>query len=364
MTTRDARRRVPVVSVVATRAAALLAAGVFALAVAGMATAQQPDAGGQGQGQEPGVHHRPEQGDQLPEITVTDAGNGAKVALRAALQAPPTDAPLVIAFVHKDKDLCVRFVDELGKQVGALGDDGKRCAIHLVFCGEDHDGAAVAAAKKLSAPFHLGWDLDRSAYERLGLIAFPTAYVVDRKTGAITLLRRGYKLTLAQEVTGRLEVGLGRITQEELLRRESGAAEVPSTGQEHETRLRLARQLLHTGKAEAALAQFEAMVAADPKDAAARAGVAMAAGKLGRGNALDLLRAAHRNLPDDAEVALALGEALLAADDLDAAEPLIRSALTKAPAPAWFALGLLHERRSNWKEAALAYREAASRLLH
>ncbi|MGE3171061.1 MAG: tetratricopeptide repeat protein [Planctomycetota bacterium] len=323
-----------------------------ALCVAATAPAQDPE-----------PHGRPERGDLLPEFSVLDAASGERVQISAALAAPGAAGPLVLAFVHRDKELCTRFLGELGEQLEALGEDRERCAIMLVFSGEETDGKAIAAARALPAPCRVYRDPDRKAYEAMGLIAFPTVYVVDRGSRTIELLRRGYTLTLAREAVGRLRIGLGRITAEELARAENPALEPSPEIKRHATRVQQARLLLRSGKPEQALEQFEVMLGEDPHDPAALAGRAIAAGRLGRADALALLQAAHGELPDDSALALALGEALLAADRPDDAEPLLRSALEREGAPAWFALGRLHERGGRWKEAALAYREAASRLL-
>lgn len=315
--------------------------------------------------QEPAeAHKRPEAGDKLPDVVVVDDATGARTSLLAALVAAPGDAPLVIAFLHKDKDLCVRFVKELQEQVEAIGDARLRCAIHLVFSGEERDGAAIAAAKQLAAPFRLQWDPDRSAYRTMGLIAFPTVYVVERKTGTIAVLRRGYKVSLAQEVAARLKLGLGLMTADQFARLDGPSEEVPAAVKQRRTRLREAQQLLQSGKAETALKLFDSVLAEDPQDRAARAGHAIAASKLGREDAYELLVAASKEQPADPALGLALGGWLLDHNRLDEAEPLLRAVLERDPAPAYFALGRLHELRGNWKEAALAYREAATRLLH
>ncbi|MBI5852254.1 MAG: tetratricopeptide repeat protein [Planctomycetes bacterium] len=309
-------------------------------------------------------HKRPEQGDAMPDITVVDAASGHRLSVLGALATPPLDAPLVIAFVHQDKDLCVRFVKELAKEIDGLGESRERCAIHVVFCGEQADGATVAAARELPAPFRVQRDTDRSAYKTMGLIAFPTVYVVDRRTRTIETLRRGYKISLAQEVSGTLAVALGLMSAEDFARVMSPAAEVPAAVKRHRARLRQAHQLLHGDKPESAMQMFEAMLQEDPSDPDARAGRAIAAGRLGRPNAHELLVAAHEDHPEAAPVALALAAWLTEHDRLDEAEPLIRGALDHDPAPAWFALGRLHERRGQWMQAAIAYREAATRLMH
>lgn len=307
---------------------------------------------------------RPEQGDPLPDCALVAAATAAKTTTHALLAAAPTDAPLVIAFVHKDKDLCSRFLQELKKEVLGMGDGRARCAIHLVFSGAEQEGATVAIARDLPAPFQVHWDPDRSAYTAMGLIAFPTVYVVDRATHRIETLRRGYKISLAQEVVARLQVALGAMTQEQFAQLEQPAQDVPAPVRQHTTKLRQAQQLLRTGKPEIALTMFEALLVDNPGDLPAQAGRAIAKGKLGHGDAYELLVAVSKEQPDEAGVTLALGEWLLDHERLDEAEPLVRSVLGREPAPAWFALGRLHERRGEWKAAAQAYRESARRLLH
>ena len=309
-------------------------------------------------------HKRPEQGDPMPDITLVDATSGHRTSVLGALATPPLDAPLVIAFVHQDKDLCVRFVKELAKEIDGLGESRARCAIHLVFCGEQPDGATVTAARELATPFQVHRDTDRSAYRAMGLIAFPTVYVVDRRTRTIETLRRGYKISLAQEISGTMAVALGLMSAEDFARVMSPAAEVPAAVKQHRARLRQAHQLLRGDKPEIAMQMFETMLAEDPSDPDARAGRAIAAGRLGRPDAHELLVAAHEDHPEEAPVALALAAWLTEHDRLDEAEPLIRGALDHDPAPAWFALGRLHERRGRWMEAAIAYKEAATRLMH
>lgn len=307
------------------------------------------------------AHQRPEQGDPMPDFPLVLAKDGSKSSLNAALEAKDVEGPLVVAFLHRDKELCVRFLGELASQIETLGDSRGRCSILLVFCGEERDGAVIDAAQKLTAPFQLCWDSDRSAYQRMGLIAFPTVYVVDRKSRTIDVLRRGYVITLAREVAGRLKVGLSLITKEELARQEHSSLGPSTAVRQHATRMQQAWQLLRSGKAKEAQQEFEAMLTEDSHDVAAQAGRAVAAWRIGQPDARELLETVHRELPDDTAVALALGEAFLAAERLDAAEPLLRSALEREGAPAWFALGRLYELQSNWREASGAYREAARR---
>lgn len=328
---------------------------LLAAVVGSGASAQDPVAPGKA------AHRRPEQGDPMPDFQVKVAADDSVLSLQGALEAKDVEGPQIVVFVHRDKDLCVRFLGELAAQVEALGDARTRCSILLVFCGEERDGAAIDAARRLKAPFRLCWDPDRSAYQSLGLIAFPTVYVVDRKSRSIDVLRRGYVITLAREVAGRLKVGLGLVTAEELARQDNVSLGPPSAIRRHATRLQQAWQLLRSGKAPDALKEFEVMLSEDAHDPAAQAGRAVAAWRTGREDGRELLEAAHGELPDDTAVSLALGEALTAAEQLDAAEPLLRSALEREGAPAWFALGRLYELRSNWREAAGAYREAARR---
>lgn len=311
----------------------------------------------------PPAHKRPERGDAMPELELVDAANNQPVKLVQELATGDATVPLFVVFLHHDKDLCVRFVQELGTELDRLGEPRSHCRVLLVFSGDAHDGPVVASAQHLPAPVSVCWDKDRSAYTAMGLIAFPTVYFVDRGKRTIEVVRRGYKVSLAQEVVARTKLGLGLMTAEDYARLDGPSSDGPIPGAQRTTELRQAQQLLRNGKPEAALPLFEKALAGLPGDPEATAGRAVAAGRLGRPDAYDMLVAAQKIRPDDSAVTLGLAELLLQRDRAGEAETLIKSVLDKDPAPAWYLLGRVYEQQAKWKEAAQAYRESASRLL-
>ena len=305
---------------------------------------------------------RPEVGSEIPSFQVVESATDKPASIVDLLQQPPTDAPLLLAFLHKDKELCIRFLKELGEQIESFEQSGRKCSVLLVFSGSEQSGPVITAARALPAPFRVLWDPDRSVYRAMGLIAFPTVCLVDRSDSSIMVLKRGYRISLAQEMADALRVSLGLLSEQELSRRKDPPEELSDEDRRRKSRLRLAGRELKQGRAEDALELFEEVLREQPDELDAVVGRALALHRLDR-DALATLLAAKELAPKDPDLALALADEFLKRGRLDEAEGLVSEALASRPAKALFLLGALHEERGDWQAAAKAYRESARQLL-
>lgn len=306
--------------------------------------------------------NRPEVGSEIPSFVLVESASEEPISIAELLKQPPLDAPLLVAFLHKDKELCIRFLKELSEQVESFKQSGQNCSVLLIFSGKEQSGPAITAARNLPAPFRVLWDTDRSAYRAMGLIAFPTVCLVDRNDSSILVLKRGYRISLAQEMADALRVALGLLSEEELARRNAPRQELSEEERRRRSRLRLAGREMKQGRAEDALELFEEVLREQPTEIKAIVGRALALHHLNQ-DALEALLAAKELAPENHDLALALADEFLKEDRLEEVESLIQEAMAARPARALFLLGAVHERRGEWRAAAEAYRESARLLL-
>ncbi len=292
---------------------------------------------------------RPQEGYELPRITFKDSA--AKTVDAYALLR---EKPLLIVFVQADKRLSKRLLEDLPRSVRGI--EGVEALI--VFCGS-HGGKLPEAAKLLKSPLRAVVDPDRKAYSAMGIVALPTAYVVDRE-GKLLRVRRGYTVSMAQDLAQGLRVALGEI--EEPAKTD---AEVRSSADDkkRKRRLQLVDRCLSEGRIDAALKLLDGILKAQPGEPQATGRRALALHLAGRPEAFEALQEAHRLVPKDTRVTLALASLLIEREAYADAEVLIRKAIAGNPHPAraYYLLGELYSKTERWKEAAEAYREAARR---
>lgn len=320
------------------RLRALAAGAALVVAAHGVAVAQQ------GEDERLGV------GQPFPELALQDVHGGEVI-----LAGRPAAGATLVVYLHPTQRLSGKLVRDMIKLL-PVREDG---AVVLIFSRAEGD--TIAKAQEAKDRFRVLVDGDRSAHEALGIVALPSCYVVSRE-GVITHARRGYTVSLARELGEDLDVALGLISAEELARRRaaSGKRESAATKQLHR-RLNLVDARLRRGDAETALRILEPLVEEYPDEAAVLSRWALALHAGGDPQALASLRRAHQVAPDDARVAVALAELLVAQGELEAAEQLARGVIQGDPRAgrAHFVLGELLAARGRWKEAAAAYKVAA-----
>lgn len=296
---------------------------------------------------------RPTEGRAMPAFTLTDAG-GKEVRSEQLFQRP-----LLLIVLNREQNLSQRFLRELAPVLEEFPDPAA-LTVALVFPGAEREGTNVAMARELKAPARTLWDPERALTRALGLLAFPTCFLVDRE-GAITHVWRGYELSMVGEMVDALKIATGLVTAEQLAARRAHHEEADPKDRARRRWLSLGRSCLEDGRPAEALAAFEQVLADTPADARALAGQAVALDALGRPEAFEALQAAHRAVADDRDVAVRLAERLIERGALAEGEQLLREAVVDNPRPerAYLLLGDVLSRAERWREAAEAYREAA-----
>lgn len=292
---------------------------------------------------------RPQEGYELPRISFKDSA-AKEVDAYSLLR----EKPLLIVFVQADKRLSKRLLEDLPRSLKGI--EGVEALI--VFCGS-RGGKLPEAAKLLKPPFRAVVDPERKAYSAMGIVALPTAYVVNRE-GKLLRVRRGYAVSMAKELAQGLRVALGAIEDPG----QSGeSAELSADDTKRKRRLQLVDRCLSEGRLDAALKLLDGILKDQPGEPQATGRRALALHLAGRPEAFEALQEAHRLAPKATRVTLALASLLIEREAYSEAEVLIRKAIAGNPHPAsaYYQLGELYSKTERWKEAAEAYREAARR---
>ncbi len=227
-------------------------------------------------------------------------------------------------------------------------------------------GAGVeAAAKKLADegkwPFPVVIDRDYAISGRMGVHVWPTTLVISSAGEPLAHLA-GLPGAYAADLEAHLAFAAGRITREELAGRLAAHRVVAGTPEQVAHRhLLVAERLLEKDLLDQARQELARGLAIKPDDPALQAAmirVLILQNQLPEAQAgLDKLDASR--LPPW-QVALLRGRLLLAQGQFDqAVEPLARATqLNPNPAEAFYALGLVHQRRGDWQRSAAAFRSA------
>jgi tetratricopeptide (TPR) repeat protein len=260
---------------------------------------------------------------------------------------------------------------DAAKQIAAaLRDDAMRertiAWVTIYSKGSDPAQIGLDAAELQPRPT-LVYDADRAAFGEYGVIAMPSAAVIDAK-GRIAHVMAGLSPRFGEIVSASLLLAAGSITDEQHDHIVRGIIE-----QRDELRTRaerhahLARRLHSRGMH--SLAEAEYRLSLDLADlTSARLGLGDLLIRLGRlDEAEEQFRAVLNAHPKSLEATIGFAHVyvLRGGDELHRAEELALKVIERSPnrPRAHFVLGLVHEERGDAQTAAGSYRKAAELLL-
>ncbi len=251
---------------------------------------------------------------------------------------------------------------DLASSVGADAALGERVA--MVVVGTEAEEPQIAARlESVGCELRIARAPDRGPNLRYGVIAYPTAFVIDRERKVVDVVR-GYGTLFAWRVATAARLAAGLIDAEEYERIRSGSRSTSAADANRSSRtLQLARRLIAAGKLDMARAGLEQAVTneAEPGPATrllvrfllAEGEVEEAAGWVER---------LVESSPDDLGLAPARARIAVAGGDVAAAEELL-APLDPDDPEVRLVRGLILERGEKWPEAAAAYRETLERML-
>ena len=233
--------------------------------------------------------------------------------------------------------------------------------------------APPAALQARVAEADITWrvlhDVNRRAFGTYRVAVMPSVVVVDGE-GRVVHALAGYIGRFKDIVSDALLVSVGKLSTEEF-----DASLHPGPGTkltEEEVRASrvtsLARQLARRGLPDLAEEKYIEAIEMAPGYVPARLGLGLL--RLDRGRLAEaelefsaVLAAEPKSI--DAKLGLAFVQTMRGGDELDVAEALVREVLAigpNEPRPHYL-MGLIHEHRDGWQEAAASYRTAAELLM-
>lgn len=200
-------------------------------------------------------------GDDLPALTLSEAGSGKAYAIPKGGKGA-----MVLAFWSADiatkKERSLKAL----KVLKEMSQYFKERAITLVVVNEGHDSPdvmnEVIKEAGLAPPVYL--DSDQSAYGTLGIFVMPSLLVVDVK-GKIAA-GMGYSHDLDKRLHGELAVMLGEMDRAQLEKElHPTNMERPENEKSAERFFNLGKTMRQRGQPESAIAEFGKALAANPE---------------------------------------------------------------------------------------------------
>jgi peroxiredoxin len=208
-------------------------------------------------------------------------------------------------------------------------------------------------------PFKVLFDRNLEAFAAYGVMAHPSAVVINRE-GRISYTLGGYPPSLRDELRDNLLKVLD-LYVETVVTDLPGEGHVPADGALQHYYLGLS--LLEKGQPERALSAFREATGRDPsfiEPAVMTARLSLAAGEIDK--AEDFLRSVDPEAINRSDIRFLLGMMMLLRDRGDAAEKVFQRLEERYPGEAWgkWGLGLVALSRDDWPGAAAAMKEASS----
>jgi peroxiredoxin/Flp pilus assembly protein TadD len=217
----------------------------------------------------------------------------------------------------------------------------------------------LAAVEELDLPFPVLLDENLEAFAAYGVMAHPSAVVIDGE-GIITYTLGGYPLSLREELRDSLLKALGLYVEPE---RPEPLADLPPARSVALRHFNLGRNLMAKGQPERALQAFDRAAGKDPsffEPAIMAARLALTEGNPARAEAL--LRSAGPQVVNRSDLRFLLGSLLLHKGKTDAAEKSFGKLRESFPGEGWgfWGLGLVSLSRDDPEEALGWMKQASS----
>lgn len=271
---------------------------------------------------------------------------------------------LVIVFLSAEQHSSEQAAMDAAKVVADIDDEDVR----LLYASADviYGSYFKEFREEAGLTQPLGFDTDRTLYEKIGLIVLPTTVVLDREgklAHVIAIRRSDYAQTLDLYVLHTL----GLISTDEMQRQLSAKLETADNAASQALRHRaVARLLREKGLLENAERELNAALKLAPDDVSIR--LDLASLYLADDRSEEAERVVSKVLvdnPDHRRARLLHGIVLFRAGKLDEAEPLFQELLVLNPDPArtHYYLGRIYEQTGEKDKAIQHYREALVRFM-
>lgn len=272
--------------------------------------------------------------------------------------------PAVWLYVSPDQRSSELAVRELQGQLDRLEAAGLGAVILTSEADRLPYFRLLVEKNRISVPVVV--DSGREVYGRLGIIVFPTTFLVDA-AGKLHATLSGHDLGYEQKLGAHMAFLAGKITAKQLERDLSMAAPIIDPARERAERfVRSAEIMLERGLAAEAAAALRSAVAADPGHVEARLRLVELLARSGRIDEAEACVGEGREVhPESFPVDLGLGVIRFHERSMDQAERHLRIAVkstVQLPRTHYW-LGRLYEERGEHGRAAQQYRAAVEALV-
>ena len=298
-------------------------------------------------------------GDTVPSFVLQDT-NGAQLSL-ASLKGKI----VVILFWRSEQK---RSTDAL-TALQSMYAEFKRQGVEVLAISSDEGGLETISKIKQSRQltFPMLYDAGQKVYGDYGIIAMPSVFIVDKEE-KLDYYYPGYRNDFARQISGRVEVLLGKKTLEELQTELQPAKRPEVSEAEKKARryLKMGNRLLEKGMTRSAMLQYQKAVreAPDLFEAQLHLGnIHLDQENIPEADAA--FRQALKLKPRSAEAHAGLGDVFFLQGQLEEAVEMLQTALKLNPklARAHYGLGRAYEKQKRIEDALKEYKIALKILL-
>ena len=272
---------------------------------------------------------------------------------------------VIVVFWRAEQERSIEVLTTLQSIYAKFKDDG----VEVLALSNDEGGAETASKMRESKQltFHMLLDAQQKAYGAYEVFLTPSTFIID-KEGKLDYYYPGYRDDFQRQISGRVEILLGRKTLEEL-QAELKPAERPEISESEKKAgryLKAGNRLLEKGMAKSAMLQYQKAVKEDPGlfEVHLRLGDIY----LGQEKVEEADVAFRRVIelkPRSADAHAGLGDVLFFQGQLEKSVEMLQIALKLNPklARAHYRLGRVHEEQGQIEDALKEYKTALRILL-
>ena len=292
-----------------------------------------------------------------PNAAPTAVKWSAKDTRGQQINVPAADRPTVVLFVRGDQPQSKQAV----KQAKAVLKAAEAVQTIVILSGQQDAQAPATTAANLGWTDPIVLDTDYAASGKMGVHVWPTTVVVS-STGVQIAHLPGISASYGTELDAYLAFAAGKIDQKELTKRLGTTDVVGDTAEQMAARhLQVAQRLMEKGLLDQAQAEIAEGLKRQPRNASLRlvlVRIYLRQGDIKQAQSLienigaDEVPSWQRNL--------LRGQLQLAAQQWDAALPLLQEALKLNPDPAetQYELGRVYAQKGDWQHASEAFKAA------
>ena len=307
----------------------------------------------------PAVSREFDTGDEAPDFALRDT-SGAEFAL-----ANTRGKIAIVVFWRMKQQRSSDALTELQLIYAKFKDQGVEViAISNSVISPEVIGE-VKQSKRLT--YSMLYDPDEKTYGAYGVIVSPSIFVIDR-AGKLSYYYPGYRADFSRQITGRVEVLLGRKTLEELKAELEPVkrAEIPESEKKARRYMKMGERLLEKGMARNAMIQYEKAIREKPDlfEAHLRLGdIYLERKEIEKAEAE--FRQSIELKSRSSEAHAGMGDVFFFQEQLEKSVEMLQIALKLNPnlARAHYRLGRVYEKRRRIEDALKEYKAALKILL-